>query len=212
LVVSIDTPSVLCDGVKKLMSACVALRLRNERDIASISSMLGLNTIGTMHTKARWSPRETSYLRSMSDGKALIVYNTVDTCQPVILNEAPALLTPSVEEMAIRLSSIKKEEDTIDKSSTLLIDTVAGRDGELTRKVLKLLERYEPLTEEAVRKFILSSGNNDGDVEGVIIRLRESGMILEGHEAHSGVSYKNYRLTMKGSMALRQEISVEGSA
>lgn len=212
LVVSIDTPSVLCDGVKKLMSSCVALRLRNERDIASISSMLGLNTIGTMHTKARWSPRETSYLRSISDGKALIVYNTVDTCQPVILNDAPALLTPSSEDLSTRLSSIKKEEVTLDKSSTLLIDTVAGRDGELTRKVLKLLERYEPLTEEAVRKFILAAGNNDGDVEGVIIRLRESGMILEGHEAHSGVSYKNYRLTMKGSMALRQEILVEGAA
>jgi len=205
LIVAMDQPSLMTEGVKNSLSSCVSLRLRSERDIASVSSMLGLSVLGTgMHSKARWSPRESSYLRSMEDGNALIVYNTMDTCQPVILNKVPTLLVPSREDMAVRLSTVKTEVASVDDSPRPLIDSVAGRDGDLAKDVLKLLERYEPLTEEAVRKFIQAAGVNDADVEGVLIRLRESGMILEGHENHSGVSYKNYRLTMKGTMTLRQ--------
>ncbi|MHA1928311.1 MAG: hypothetical protein ACTSV2_07000 [Candidatus Thorarchaeota archaeon] len=211
LVVSMDQPAVIPEGVSKYLSSCIALQLRSERDIAMVSSMLGLSVIATgMHTKARWSPRESSFLRAMDAGRALIVHNTRDTCQPVILDDAPILLTLSEEDMTERLADIRQDDITSEETGHTkgLIEVVTGRDGGLAKEVLSLLERYEPLTEEAVRKFIKASGTAEGDIEGVIIRLRESGMILEGHENHSGVSYRNYRLTMKGTMALRQTSEV----
>lgn len=79
--------------------------------------------------------------------------------------------------------------------------------------VLRLLQRYEPLTEEALRRFIISSsGREDEDVEAVLVRLEHASMILRGHESHSGVSYANYRLTMKGTMALHQMSGDESGA
>jgi hypothetical protein len=93
-----------------------------------------------------------------------------------------------------------------------LLDKVSAGSTNLAIRVLKLLERYEPLTEEAVRRFIVSSGtDNDPDVEAVLARLEHASMILKGHEIHSGVSYTNYRITMKGSMALRQTNHLEGA-
>jgi hypothetical protein len=56
-----------------------------------------------------------------------------------------------------------------------------------------------------MRKFVLSGEvNGDPDISGVLARLEKSGMILRGHEVHGAVSYTNYRITMKGSMALHQ--------
>ena len=89
---------------------------------------------------------------------------------------------------------------------------VAAGNTDLAIRVLKLLERYEPLTEEAVRRFIVSSGEDKNpDIEGVLARLEHASMILRGSESHSGVTYSNYRITMKGSMALRQAKEVEGA-
>ena len=214
LIVSIDSPSDMGSGIKNLLDSCISFRLKTEDDIATVSSALALSVIGSgMHSKARWSPRESSFLRTMEDGTALIVRNATETAQPVKLNPPPLPEKAPDEDLRARLSiiapaGVASEED----SSRTFIESVGGSESDLTHRVLKLLERYEPLTEEAVRKFILASGAEDIDVEGVIIRLREAGMILEGHENHSGVSYKNYRLTMKGQMALRQSAAAEGAA
>lgn len=71
--------------------------------------------------------------------------------------------------------------------------------------------RYEPLTEEAVRKFIRSDKRHENaDVEGILARLERANMILRGHEVHGGVSYTNFRVTMKGTMAMREEVPEGG--
>lgn len=205
LIVSTEHPAYLSSTVKNLLSSCISLRMRNEDDIASVRSILGLNVVSHgLHSKARWSPRETSYLRTMEDGHALLVRDTVETCQPILLSEVDSLVAPTRHEMNARLKSILKPlQDERRDGLSAIARITSGNDRNLVRKVLRLLERYEPLTEEAMRKFIQVSGDS-GDIEGVILRLRESGLILEGHESHAGVSYKNYRLTMKGAMALRQ--------
>ena len=101
-------------------------------------------------------------------------------------------------------------QDTSPHDRTLL-DMVAAGDTDLAVRVLKLLERYEPLTEEAVRRFVVANGTDKSpDIEGVLARLEHASMILRGHENHSGVSYANFRITMKGSMALRQAEDVVG--
>ncbi|MFW9850808.1 MAG: hypothetical protein ACFFF4_16900, partial [Candidatus Thorarchaeota archaeon] len=203
VIVSIDQPHMLSTGVTNELSSCISFRLRDEKDIASVSSRLALSVIGTgLHSKARWSARESSFLRTMNNGVALIVHNEIETAQPIRLNEVPELTELSSDLLKERVTRITKEEGMKAETAAggLLTHISLGRD-DLGLKILRLLERYEPLTEEAVRRFILSSGS-EGDVEGVLIRLKEASLIMEGHESHSGVSYKNYRLTMKGTMAL----------
>lgn len=205
LIVTIDQPHMLSAGVKNELSSCISLRLRDERDIAAVSTHLALSVIGAgLHSKARWSARESSFLRTMEDGIALLVHNEVETAQPIRLYPAPHLKEVSYEELQERINSVLQPilPAATSRMSTL-VAPASSSDGDLPIKILKLIERYEPLTEEAIRRFIQSSGTG-GDIEGVLIRLKESSLILEGHEAHSGVSYKNYRLTMKGNMALRQ--------
>jgi len=213
IIVSIDQPHMLSTGVKNSLSSCISFRLREEHDIAAVSSRLALSVIGTgFHSKARWSARESSFLRTMKDGIALLVHDEVETAQPVKLDNYPELLSLSSEELTSRTSrfSLTRSLSPDSKSSSIL-KPVSGSGDDLGIRVLRLLERYEPLTEEAMRRFIQASGS-EGDVEGVLIRLKEASLILEGHEGHSGVSYKNYRLTMKGTLALRQtnrEVTVE---
>ena len=203
VIVCIDQPHMLSSGVKNQMSSCISLRLRDEKDIATVSSRLALSVIGTgLHSKARWSARETSFLRTMKDDIALVVHDEVETAQPIRLAPSPVAAEISAREVHERNSHILKA-----RGLEPLSMGVSGRvsnlqlNDELTIKVLRLLERYEPLTEEAVRRFIQAAGQS-GDVEGILIRLKESSLILEGHESHSEVSYKNYRLTMKGTTAL----------
>ncbi|MHA2424424.1 MAG: hypothetical protein ACXAEF_06530 [Candidatus Thorarchaeota archaeon] len=205
VVISFDQPHMLSTGVKNLLSSCISFRLRDEKDIAAVSSRLALSVIGTgLHSKARWSARESSFLRTMKDGVALLVHNEVETAQPIRLQDVPDLLPISSDDLRQRTSGVSKDigMDTGSISEGLLHHG-AGSIDDLSLRILRLLERYEPLTEEAVRRFIQASGDA-GDVEGVLIRLKEASLIMEGHESHSNVAYKNYRLTMKGTMALRQ--------
>jgi hypothetical protein len=205
LVVCIDQPHMLSSGVKNALSSCISLRLRDEKDIATVSSRLALSVIGTgLHSKARWSARETSFLRTMNDDIALLVHDEVETAQPIKLALLPPTLELSQDEVHERNGHILKARG-FEPLGTGISGSGSNLrlNDELTIKVLRLLERYEPLTEEAMRRFILATGQ-DGDVEGTLIRLKESSLILEGYESHSGVSYKNYRLTMKGTMALNK--------
>ncbi len=205
VIVSTSRPSTIPKGVLRTLSACLTMRLRSDNEIASIAGILGLGVITSMHTKDRWSPREGSYLRSLEDDVALLVCQPNETPHPVKLDDAPVVLIPSEEDLRERLSSVTSSHHESDGThSQGLLGTIAKRDPDLTKGVLRLLERYEPLTEESMGRFIKASGKLDGDIEGVLIRLKESGLILEGHETHSGVSYKNYRLTLKGTMAIRQ--------
>ncbi len=214
LIVSIDRPSDIGTGVRSLLQSCISLRLKHDDDVASVTSTLSLNVVSSgLHSKARWSPRESAFLRTLDDGMALIVRDATETAQPVKLLPPLELGSISDDDMNSRITTVVPSVETpSDMRDGTLIERVGKGDSELTTHVLRLLERYEPLTENAVRKFIQSKGalSEDIDVEGILIRLKQAGMILEGHETHSGVSYKNYRLTMKGTLALRQAEEVTG--
>ena len=212
LVVVLEHPVDFAPGALAVLESCISLRLRESVDIKIAADLLGLNVITTgMHTKARISPRESSYLRIMDNDTALIVHDGTETCQPIRLDPAPDLSPDfATSEETRRVTSMIDSGSTDNEGS--LLDRVSAGSTNLAIRVLKLLERYEPLTEEAVRRFIVSSSSdNDPDVEAVLARLEHASMILKGHEVHSSVSYTNYRITMKGSMALRQTDGMEGA-
>ena len=216
LIVSIERPSGLAKEVVARLSSCISLRLRDNWDIGVATDILGLTVIGHgLHSKARQSSRESSYLRVMEKGIALMVHDGAETCQPIQLDDAPVLLPPSTDEMSNRAAGVSNgtTSDDGNASHKTLIGHVAGSKTDLALSVLRLLQRYEPLTEEALRRFIISSGGReDMDVEAVLVRLEHASMILRGHESHGGVSYANYRLTMKGTMALHQMAGEQATA
>jgi len=215
VVLSLEHPVDMAPGAIGTLASCISLRLREAVDIKIASDLLGLNVITTgMHTKARISPRESSFLNVMNDDTALLVHDGTETCQPIRLEPAPDLNPESVtEEDSNRLSMLLSSEDNEGtRNEGSLLDRVSAGSTALAIRVLKLLERYEPLTQEAVRRFIMSSSSdNDPDVETVLARLEHASMILRGHEVHSGVSYTNFRITMKGNMALRQTEGMESA-
>ncbi len=216
LILALEHPADMAPGAIGVLESCVSLRIRESVDIKIISDLLGLSVITTgMHTKARISPRESSFLRIMDDHTALLVHDGTETCQPIQLDESPDLSKPDMDQdMSQRIDKLVPAEtqDTSLHDRTLL-DMVAAGDTDLAVRVLKLLERYEPLTEEAVRRFVVANGTEKSpDIEGVLARLEHASMILRGHENHSGVSYSNFRITMKGSMALRQAEEVVGAS
>jgi hypothetical protein len=215
LVLALEHPADMAPGAFAVLESCISLRIRESVDIKIVSDILGLNVITTgMHTKARISPRESSYLRIMDDQTALIIHDGTETCQPIQLDKEPDFsLSEPLHDMPSRIDSLVPTDNrSVFSHDRTLIDMVAGGSTDLAIRVLKLLERYEPLTEEAVRRFIVSSGEDKNpDVEGVLARLEHASMILRGSETHSGVAYSNFRITMKGSMALRQAKEAEGA-
>jgi hypothetical protein len=211
LVVTLDHPVDMAPGAIGQLSSCVSLRLRELPDIKTAVELLGISVVSTgIHSKARYSSRETSFLRVMPDGVALMVRNRGETCIPIRLNPMPQMESPTRDELLKRLTQTVTQKRP-DRKSTSLLDRVTSGQRELADEVLKLLRRYEPLTEEALNRFIAVHDSRESpDLEGVLAKLEHSGMILRGHETHGGVSYANYRITMKGTMALRQTDMKEG--
>ncbi|TFG34594.1 hypothetical protein EU527_02500 [Candidatus Thorarchaeota archaeon] len=216
ILLALEHPVDMAPGAIGVLESCISLRIRESVDIKIVSDLLGLNVITAgMHTKMRISPRESSFLRIMDDNTALLVHDGTETCQPILLDSCPEMNFESdTLQHSNRLSSIIDiDSQSSDESDVSLLNRVTAGNSSLAIRVLKLLERYEPLTEEAVRRFIISSGSdNDPDVEAVLARLEHASMILRGHEVHNGVSYTNFRITMKGSMALRQVEGLEGGS
>ncbi|MFW9967185.1 MAG: hypothetical protein ACFFEA_08520 [Candidatus Thorarchaeota archaeon] len=207
-IVTLDHPVDMAPGAIGKLNSCVTHRLREGPDIKTAVELLGISVVSSgIHSKARQSSRETSYLRVMPEGVVLLVRNQGETCVPVQLDESITLTALRPEELDRRASKIIPHESIIGGIAygDSIIDRVAGGQRDTAIKMLRLLERYEPLTEESMRKFLLSGDESgDPDISGVIARLEHAGMILRGHEVHGAVSYTNYRITMKGSMALRQ--------
>ncbi|UCE10429.1 MAG: hypothetical protein JSW61_00460 [Candidatus Thorarchaeota archaeon] len=206
LIVGLRHPSDL-GLIADSFSACLSLVLRASHDIKVVSDMLGLPVVGSMHSKARLSARESAYLRMMAEGNALLVDGLSKTAHPVTLDKPPEFEALSHDQMAERRAQLLGEPTDSHKGRhRTLLESVSGRNTKLAVQVLQLLERYEPLTEEAARRFISSSGDSEEDVQTVLIQLEEASMILRGHEVHSGVKYANFRMTLKGAMALRQAL------
>jgi hypothetical protein len=201
LIVSIDSPSSLPAEGADSFGSCIALRLRETQDIAVASDLLSLSVVsGGIHSKKRVSSRESSFLRVMESNQALVSTSELKACVPVRLDPSPVLR--DVEPEAIgRLESDKKPPDGRRRT---LLDTVGGKDSDSLVRVLGLLQKYEPLTEQSVSQFLKARGDTGIDVEAILARLENASMILRGHETHGNVSYTNYRITMKGSMALKQ--------
>jgi hypothetical protein len=126
------------------------------------------------------------------------------TCVPLKLNLPPEMSPVSEAQSTLHAPSNSTE---FARPRTLL-DTIGGKDADTVVRVLRLLTKYEPLTEESVRQFLKARGDPDADIEAILARLENASMILRGHENHGGVSYTNYRITMKGTMALRQSEGV----
>jgi hypothetical protein len=209
LVVNVSQPSDLPPNVVDGLSSCISLRLRDSDDIRVAADILGLSVVGSgMHSKERKSARESSYLRVLEPGVVLMNHEEAKTCIPLKLDPEPALETGDGYR-AIEVDPTLSSADS-DVPRTLL-ETVAGKDREAAVKVLRLLQRYEPLTEESVRRFLKASEDDEIDVQAVLMKLERSSLILRGHETHGGTSYTNFRVTMKGTMALRQieEVSAE---
>ncbi|NWF94608.1 MAG: hypothetical protein HXY34_00525 [Candidatus Thorarchaeota archaeon] len=215
LVLCTGSVSALPSGVLNQVSAAVALRLKSRYDIAAATDLLGLKVIGTgLHSRARESVRESSFLSIMDDDTALLVRHGTQTAIPIRLDPMPEL-APAGEHVMSRTASIMNPVTT-QRPSTVgktLIEQVAGRDTGLAVQVLRLLERYQPLTEQAMVRFMATSSPElaHADVQGMLVRLSDSSLVLKGSEHHSGVAYTNYRLTMKGSMALRQVSQESGT-
>jgi hypothetical protein len=207
-IVTLDHPVDMAPGAIGKLNSCITLRLREGPDIKTAVELLGISVVSSgMHSKARQSSRETSYLRVMPNGVVLLVRNQGETCMPVQLDENIPLTPLRPEELDRRVSRIVPQESFEEGllQGDSLVDRIAGGQRDTAIKMLQLLERYEPLTEEAMRKFLLSGdASGDPDISGVLARLEHAGMVLRGHEVHGAVSYTNYRITMKGSMALRQ--------
>ncbi|MFW9796786.1 MAG: hypothetical protein ACFFE2_07095 [Candidatus Thorarchaeota archaeon] len=215
LVLALEHPADMAPGSIGVLASCVSLRIRESVDVKIVADLLGLNAMTSMHTKARISPRESSYLRIMDDQTALLVHDGTETCQPIRLDEQPDLDSrDSFQEMSQRIDQLTPPSELErPMHNRTLLEMVAAGNTYLAIQVLKLLERYEPLTEEAVRRFIIANDTEkDPDIEGILARLEHASMILRGHESHSGVAYSNFRITMKGSMALRQAQEVAGAS
>ncbi len=210
LMLSIRNPSEL-QHLLDLFSSCLAFRLKSSQDIKVMSDMLGLSVVDSIHSKARISSRESSYLRTMKKEHALLVDSNPDTCVPLKLGPPLKLHTPSESDITSRrLSMIGTSEQPSMAAESGVLAFVTGERSNLAAQVLQLLERYEPLTVEALKKFIQTSGVEIDDIESLLIQLEQANMILRGHEFLNGVNYSNYRITLKGTMALRQALTVEG--
>jgi len=212
-VVALDHPADMATGAIGSLSSCLSLRLRESPDLRVASDLLGFGVIATgLHSKARQSSRETSFLRVMEADMSVVARGRSEIGIPLKLDESPSAMgQPPVDEMTRRVSRISPHFNAEEKQAKTLLEHVAGADTDLAVSVLRLLTRYEPLTEEAIRKFIWSNKHDENaDVEGVLARLEKANMILRGHEVHGGVSYMNFRVTMKGTMALRQIGGEEG--
>ena len=211
LVLSVNNPSALMWDAADAFGSCIALRMRESADVAYVADLLSLDVVGTgIHSKARQSSREGSFLRVMERGYALMSHEQAKTCMPFKIGPEPELRTLSNEGVDLfPRTNLTKIDDGLGagKPKTLLA-MVGGRDNESVKEILKLLTRYEPLTEESVRRFLNAKGHTEADIEAILARLENASLILRGSESHAGVSYKNYRITMKGSMALRQSEEV----
>ncbi len=203
VVLSVEHPNEIPARITNSIETVIAGRTKGGDNVAVVSELLGLKVIETgMHSKARWSARESSFLRVMDDDTVLIV-NGSETCRPMRLFEEPDLIVEDLRSLRERSRSLTKSRGSHTFHSKRLVDQIED-DAGINMRVLELLDQYEPLTEEAISKFISAQDEENVDVKAVLMRLEEANMILPGHEQHAGVSYKNFRLTMKGRMALKQ--------
>ena len=212
LVLSVNNPSALVWDAADSFGSCITLRLRESADIAYVSDLLSLDVVETgIHSKARQSSRESSFLRVMERGYALMSHEQAKTCMPFKIAPEPELRTLSNKggDVLPRTSLARTDDESRAEKRKTLLAVVGGRDTASVKEILKLLTRYEPLTEESVRRFLNAKGHAEVDIEAILARLENASLILRGSESHAGVSYKNYRITMKGSMALRQSEEVE---
>ena len=213
LVLSIDGPGDVPKRVLGLLSSTLVFRLQSSTDLNAVNDLLGLTIVQHgFYSKSRKSPQESSFVRTMTSDNALLKTRDRVTCFPIKLDPPPEMSLPSTEELETRVASLGIADDhTVSDMADTLLHRVAGADWLHAIEILRLLERYEPLTVGAIQKFLSSLGE-EVDVESIISRLERANMILKGHEVHGSVSYINYRLTMKGTLALKQAERKEGGA
>lgn len=204
LIISVDGPSNLDSEVLNQLGSSICLRLRDSRDVAVANDILKLTVVGHgIHSKSRRSSRETSFVRTLDSDMAILSHQAEELSYPIQLNTPPTLDPLTGNQIRERLKLLQRYEEPEPKSQSLLAHAVR-ENKELAARILELLDRYEPLTEKAIQSFLNQESLSTADMTQILYRLEKASLILRGHESHSGVDYRNYRLTLKGRMALRQ--------
>ncbi|MBS3794762.1 MAG: hypothetical protein KGY80_07695 [Candidatus Thorarchaeota archaeon] len=204
LIISVDGPSILDSEVLNHLGSSICLRLRDSRDVAVANDILKLTVVGHgIHSKSRRSSRETSFVRTLDSDMAILSHQAEELSYPIQLNTPPTLDPLTGSQIRERLKLLQRYEEQEPKSQSLLAHAVREHK-ELAARILELLDRYEPLTEKAIQSFLNQEALSTADMTQILYRLEKASLILRGHESHSGVDYRNYRLTLKGRMALRQ--------
>ncbi len=217
LILGTEALSKMPDVLRGRFCSAGVLQMSDSSDIRAAADLLGLGVIATgLHSKSRSSLRETSFLRTMGQDTVLLRSGSRRLAVAVRLSPAPELESrplSDVQSTARQTESVRRDDRVRGDRSLTLIEEVAGRQASLAARILRLLERYEPLTVRALEQFLAASEDSspassasapDGEVDSVITRLERASLVLRGHEVHGNVSYTNYRLTMKGRLALRQ--------
>jgi hypothetical protein len=137
-IVTLDHPVDMAPGAIGKLSSCITHRLRESPDLKTAVELLGISVVSSgIHSKARQSSRETSYLRVMPNGVVLLVRNQGETCMPVELDETVPLSRLRPEELEKRISDIIPRglpNEGVAYSDSL-IDRVAGGQRETAIKV-----------------------------------------------------------------------------
>lgn len=204
LIISVENPSSLDNEVLNQLGSSICLRLRDSRDIAVANDILKLTVVGHgIHSKSRRSSRETSFIRTLGSDMAILSHRAEELSYPIRLCDAPALQDLTENDIRSRLTTLQSYEKPEPKANSPL-DPAFRDNKKIAVRILELLNRYSPLTEKALQSFLTREGISTADMTQILFRLERASLILKGHETHSGVDYGNYRLTLKGRMALRQ--------
>ena len=118
------------------------------------------------------------------------------------------MLPVNEDDMRQRIERVGEHIVVRSSEKRTLVDMVSGGNRELVMAVLKMIEQYEPVSRESIDWFLKARSMVSEDTEGIITRLEQASIILRGHEKHGSTTYQNWRLTLKGKMAIKQ---VEGA-
>jgi hypothetical protein len=205
MVISTTSPAAI-GSITKLLDSIITTQLREDYDIAKTRDLLKLMVYEGLHTRARQGHRATGVLSTLKENEALFLGKGDNTAIPVRLDLIPTTHPIDAKEMNARIDSVREYHASLPVGDTM-IELVSKGDQELVLEVLKILKRYEPASQEGIAQFIKATGYT-GDVEGAIIRLVDSGMIVECHSTRGSTTYAEYRITMKGKHALDQAMGV----
>jgi hypothetical protein len=207
-IISVTSPSSI-GGVLGAPKTIIATRLRNSREIAVAEDLLKMKSYLPLHTKSRKGHRATSILSTLRDEEAILLRSDGITPIPIFLDPLPEIKPFDSESNSRSVDAIRERIVSKPKDTHSLIEYISEGNPNLFIEILKILIRYEPVSREGIERFLKGLGI-EGDVDSALIRLEDASMIIGSRDSTSSVTYQNYRINMKGRMALRQALDKRG--